>query len=1170
MASRKFYFFTDANAQAASASAYLDLQTGAEAFGPATSNTAGHDEYRVTSLHKATGFDPTAYAVCDGMICVQPVDATRVNLILKPLVQPPLNFAPVKYIIYKGILASSLIAGAEVAPVTASSNDLVKAIQAIQAKKNQSAGTSQTAPKEALGIGLTGTGFADTDPIDNLFFRSAVSFQPPTVSGGWSLGSFDRTGFGLEILMEGLNFRHDLKLARRIESRISVPELVTGANDAQLFEHWHDKEQVLGFMDPCAFFGSFFRAGVAARTSTATAFADKAGARLYNDVIFPFANRNKAYLDIRNEHNFSFNYFRNYGTTMRLSTKTAPVDYYAGGWPILVLTAADFAAGNTTTARNGFGLQLPVGDNPRPLVFVSHGYRDINRKGAAFPAELKSAERFFDAFDNPVGGYTVPKQASGSSALILAVPNVSGLAATTPVSCYIRLKYLKQEQGTTTVPTVIQAANYLDNLIWPLEMVVQLSDVLLTRSVVFPEEVYVNGIGVAGLDSDFIASVGIGRDSDNSYMFLVPTVVRTNNGRASAQVSLVGESSKTAGGYPDQITSKYDSLRLRKTSLALSSTTTVPVAELISDAAPGAGSQFDVPDTGKLLVVAVGNATYDAWKASMQLPSAPLDARFRIYLGVKTIHSGMDTAGVSYKSYELVLRGFKLASTGDSFEVREMNSGADGLSNAVAYALNGPPITCVISSGADGKSTVCVPVNGAIQLQAVPSAGGGSYQWTTSSPRITLINPTSQTVTVAAKGTVSTGRGAEEVSLVFTPVGSAALPPVIRRVTVVKVTYSASAVQNYGYDDMDNDPGVNHHLSVKRLGSTTVHVDILGGGIAEDLEFTSDDPLIAQPVAPTAGSGASFELVVQGMNQNKAQTSIRAKCLDGAICATIEVNVYKEVALTFKVAKLWDSTNPATALSFPNLDMVATTALINGTYKSVVAKITLQDSSPTGGAIDLNYDKDNSGTLTLGVSGTGADPDFIRATLGLVPGTEQYQILVIRALHYVYFLAKPALAGDTTVVLRTGANIFFSQNILDGSSYDLGPGAGTETVTIVSRDYANGVDVDGDGGVDGINFTLAAPLSNNHPTSQGIIRPVAGVRTAPIAVLEQASQAETQWVIAHEIGHVLDFDFSDLDALTDLMNFSTAFTDHRLRFKPQPLHYKPGVVESQWEKVPRG
>ena len=684
-----FFFFTDINQQASGASDYINVQPPEDAFGPITSGTAGMDEYSVTSLHKAS-YNPTAYALCDAIVCVQRIPGTTpplVNVILKPLVQPALNFAPIKYIIYKGILANSLIATNGTDAAATGNNELTTFLWDEQAKKNKSAGTTANPPAEALGVGLTAATlpipndlikdpFNDDQPIDNLFYRSGVSFQLPKMNGGSSIGQFDKTGFGMEVLMEGLSFHHSLSLTRQLENKISVQALVGGETDAKQFDHWHAKEQVLGFMDPCAFYGSFFLVGIQAKTSGNVPFVPKSGNALYNDVLFAFANKNTAYLDIRNEHNFSFNYFKNYGRTIKLGSSATPVDYYASNWPIMTLPASTFAAANTNQARNTFRIQLPIGDNPKPLLYVSQGYRDINSKGDEFPAELSSAERFYDAFELPAGGYTTTKGTSGLNSMAFVVPNVTAQSATTPASCYIRLKYLKQQhqQAPSTIPTVIQSATFLDNLIYPIDLRIPFAGLAPIKSFVYDEEIYVNAQDVPGLNCDFIGKTGIARDADNTYFFTMPVNIRTSNGQVAAQVSVSGETGDNPGGYPAVIAAKYPALRVRKSDLTLSGTGTVNVAEVISDADTASQAKFDAPELDKFVTIAIANAAYDAWKTKIETAGAALDNRFRIYLGIENLFRGTDLNGIGYMSFELVLRGFTLDVSTDSYKVSEMNS----------------------------------------------------------------------------------------------------------------------------------------------------------------------------------------------------------------------------------------------------------------------------------------------------------------------------------------------------------------------------------------------------------------------------------------------------------------------------------------------------------------
>ena len=686
-----FYFFTDTNL--ISTSTLRSADPGSGAFGPA-GTVAGKDQYRVSSIHKATA-NPTAYAVCEGIVFAQriPTSSTTtpklLNLILKPLVQPGPNFAPVKYFIYKGILEDSLISGSQMAPRT--TNDLTSAVWEAQDTKNVLANppTPGAAPSaKSLNVGLIAgvSGFADTDPIDNLFHPIAAPLSGfLAVKGGWSIGQFDMKAFGMDVLMEGLGFDHSLSLARALENLISVESVDIDIDPPKkTFEHWHAKEQVLRFMDACAFYGSFFRSGILAKTSSGS-FVKESGNALYHNVLSAFANKNVAYLDIRNEHNFSLNYFTNYGDDIEFSgdpgnVAPARLNYYASNWPILTLDAAhvSFPTSNTTKARNAFQIQLPVGDNPQPLLYVSQGYRDIHRRRRGFPEELKGVERFFDAFEPSVGVFTATRSGSGHRSMTFVVPNVTGQAVTTPVSCYIRLKYLKRQQGVTAFPTVIQSDSYLDNLFYPFDLRILFKAQFKIKSFVYDEEIYVNALGTPGLGFDGIAKVGIARDDKHTSFFLTPTLMRTMKGKATALVTLAGEFSRVAAHYPNFVALKYPLERVVASKPMLSAPghtpVATPVAKFVSDGDAVAQAKFNVPDFDKFFMIVIANATYDDWQSRVMAAGARIDPRFRVYLGVKTLPAVTDSLGVQYNSFELILRGFGYDASAGNYTVQEMNT----------------------------------------------------------------------------------------------------------------------------------------------------------------------------------------------------------------------------------------------------------------------------------------------------------------------------------------------------------------------------------------------------------------------------------------------------------------------------------------------------------------
>jgi hypothetical protein len=193
------------------------------------------------------------------------------------------------------------------------------------------------------------------------------------------MGNFDHLGFGFEIMFESLGFEPTIALARNNEHIIKVKQ-ITGTNQAEFFEHWHDKEETLNYIDP-VLSGSFYNKNL--WVLNGSSFSKKTGEDIFTDVPSTFTNKNKCYIDIRNEFNFSINYFKNYGTsatnnTTNISLKkgaslSITLNYYDSNWPILILNYAGFSGFVTT--HQTLGIKLPCNsgsnndDNPAPLVY---------------------------------------------------------------------------------------------------------------------------------------------------------------------------------------------------------------------------------------------------------------------------------------------------------------------------------------------------------------------------------------------------------------------------------------------------------------------------------------------------------------------------------------------------------------------------------------------------------------------------------------------------------------------------------------------------------------------------------------------------------------------------------------------------------------------------------
>jgi hypothetical protein len=230
------------------------------------------------------------------------------------------------------------------------------------------------------------------------------------------------------------------------------------------------------------------------------------------------------------------------------------------------------------------------------------------------------------------------------------------------------------------------ADNYLDNLVYPLDLRISFSGSARIQSAVYDEEVYVDARSVAGLECDFIGSMGIARDVDNTSFFVVPTCIRSQTWPGSTLVSLSGETSEYAGHYPNFIALKYPLQMVAKSDLLLPAV--VPVADFIPDDEADE-SQFSAPDFGKLIMLVVLNSTVDAWGPALSAAGATIDGRFRTYLGIKNLQEKTDTGGIGYTSFELILRGWTPDSSSGGYKVAEAFSDPANAANVEVYAYAG-------------------------------------------------------------------------------------------------------------------------------------------------------------------------------------------------------------------------------------------------------------------------------------------------------------------------------------------------------------------------------------------------------------------------------------------------------------------------------------------------
>lgn len=657
-----FHFFADVDA--------LGAQGAADAFGPVAG--AASTQFRVTSVHKPLpGAAPNAYAVCDGLLLAQDAGGNLLNLILKPTEQPPFAFPKIKFFVYRGVKKGGLVSGSAVASAT--NNDLAKSIWDSQRARNDSAGTSDDAPAEALGLDVTGGG-----PIEDAFYRENVSYQLPLVRSGWSLGEFDATQFGFEIMVESIGFDPGLPTVRTPENVVNVAALPASPTQAQEFEHWHDKEAVLNYIDPCAFFGGFYFDRLRVHYAGGSASKKKRN-ELYDDVLKGshlgaqgdgvFFNRNRTYLDVRNEHNHSLNYFKNYGTFSNTDIKLGfdanaapPIrNYYAGGWPLLTLDNGDLPTANTSS-KNIIRLCLPDGggENPLPTLYVSSGHLS-----ALYPRAPKDKARLIDLVT--AAGFT--------SEVVLAIPNNGSLQSTTAVSSYIRLKYCKRLDPAAPPPassgTAVRAANYLDNLFAPFDMRAPSVGSPGAGLTVYDDERVIFVTSEPG--RDHVARLGFAADPDYVTLLAYPVITRTAAGDAAAGgFHLSGRGRGRDNSFLEEMGSGKEGTVLLKGSLK-DSGSDIPFLRLgrgLPERQAGGG--FLNPDD--FIAVTITGAEY-ATLANMR--QSNFSAGFRTYLGVVATNKTDDDAR-PFVQLDLVLRGFHVvggSTPAERYEVNEVGTG---------------------------------------------------------------------------------------------------------------------------------------------------------------------------------------------------------------------------------------------------------------------------------------------------------------------------------------------------------------------------------------------------------------------------------------------------------------------------------------------------------------
>jgi hypothetical protein len=503
----------------------LPNQLGTMNFGPVTGSES--IQYRTWAAFTSGGSPQKAYAVTNGEVFIQelPANPTLVNLILKPDVQPNIQYGHVRYFVYRGLMKSSFLdSTGNVIVASPSNSELISRMWAV--RNNLNSPTNANTPGVVLvrgDLGLDPT-FPPTTPdstlIDDTF--NLLVFQ--RVSQGMYIGDFDTTiSYGFEIIVEGNNYQPVLGDVRVLDHIITI-NYQSGQNkfsngQAEDISIKLMREQILSYIDPAAYFGLLSNNQLVIHNSPGGGgnITVNTPSDIYTKIISKFATNGNVYIDLRDELNNSLNYFGTYSDTNPTKTATiqfknatssfTPKSYTNNGWPILVLTnSTDFSPvipGSIATAS----FMLPAGDNIYPIIYLS---------GASF---LTDSLNYVQKFQ------ILTLSSSFTSEFDLSIANNAGIAV---FPFAIKLSYARRYDISNLLPVPPTLAriwkdDYPDNLLSPIDINITTNpnDPTFQNSVVWNTNNDLKYIGWLSIKAgrDYTVRSGIAKDSIGEVVY---------------------------------------------------------------------------------------------------------------------------------------------------------------------------------------------------------------------------------------------------------------------------------------------------------------------------------------------------------------------------------------------------------------------------------------------------------------------------------------------------------------------------------------------------------------------------------------------------------------------------------------------------------------------------
>lgn len=639
-------------------------QTAAMAYGPLSAS-----QFNTTNLFNSTGaMNPWAYAVADGVVFAQDtVDGlsgmnATVNLILKPYDQGVIEGLKVKYFVYRGVLKSELVANAtDLNIASVGTIDLVKnAVESYELLYKKINNVATVPVGEVVGIESLGLDLVTQPDGTDLSagFRGRGDNQPVPIKKGQTLGHFHGTAgansFGFDIILEDPNLRPVLGDVRKKQNIIAYT--ATGATrESELTA----RSQVLGYLDPCAFYGMHAIGGVVKTNleggGSPSLVEYKAGDdNVYAKLLSPyFINKNKIYLDVRGAQDKTYNFSNvigneNIGMAFGDETTAAMPSYFTSSWPLMIFqgTSANFTGVNQSYKKEVMQIRvfLPGKASSSISIYLSSG-KPYESKLKSLAKPVNGKKRKFKIDTDAMGKAESPIDLGA----VNYPPDMQN-PATTLVSGYLRLKYLNnigadaQDQGS-----VFPRTYDFDNVFGPEPEF--FANTKNTQMMFVSWDPYIdagNSLGFQG-----IVDTGVAKDSGRTTFYAVPkSTIQNLRGENTEFKRLIG-GSFDQNFFDAIVGNALPGLHKRKREITIGGNP-LNYLDIVSDEVIGAeiGSPLNL----------MGISVTDTELASLKTNIASLDQTIHpAVLNIRSKTSALDDNGNGYLKAEIGFAGLNSA-----------------------------------------------------------------------------------------------------------------------------------------------------------------------------------------------------------------------------------------------------------------------------------------------------------------------------------------------------------------------------------------------------------------------------------------------------------------------------------------------------------------------------